>query len=393
MPLHRKKKILFYLGHPAHFHLFKNVITQLKKENHKVDIFIKKKDVLEELLKNYRADYKNILPEGRKNSKVGIALGLLKRDVRLLSLCLKNRPNIMIGTSVEITHVGKILKIPSINVNEDNCDAVPLFAKLTYPYASVILVPESCKTGKWSYKTIKYNGYHELAYLDPKYFTPKKELIVDKINFEKPYYLIRFAKLTAYHDDGKTGLNSKIARKIINFIKPHGNIYITSERDLEPEFEQYRIQINPIHIHHALYYADIYIGDSQTMTAEAAVLGTPALRFNDFVGKLGYLEELEHKYGLTYGIKTSEPNKLYRKIEELLNTPNLTEEWQRRKKKMLSEKIDVTAFMVWLIENYPDSVAIMKQNPDYQYNFRSADPADYTDYPKNFKGQAQIDMD
>ena len=71
-------------------------------------------------------------------------------------------------------------------------------------------------------------------------------------------------------------------------------------------------------MHHALYYADIYIGDSQTMTAEAAVLGTPALRFNDFVGKLSYLEELEHKYELTYGIKTSEPEKLYEKIREIL---------------------------------------------------------------------------
>jgi len=109
------------------------------------------------------------------------------------------------------------------------------------------------------------------------------------------------------------------------------------------------------------------------MIAEAAVLGTPSIRFNDFAGKLGYLEELEHKYGLTYGIKTSEPEKLYQKIEELLNTPDLKEEWKKRRQKMLSEKIDVTAFMVWFIENYPESVAIMKKNPDYQYKFQSAD--------------------
>lgn len=29
------------------------------------------------------------------------------------------------------------------------------------------------------------------------------------------------------------------------------------------------------------------------MAAEATILGTPSIRFNDFVGKLGYLEELE----------------------------------------------------------------------------------------------------
>ena len=46
------------------------------------------------------------------------------------------------------------------------------------------------------------------------------------------------------------------------------------------------------------------------MAAECAVLGTPSIRFNDFVGKLGYLEELELEYGLTFGIKTSDPEKL-----------------------------------------------------------------------------------
>ena len=40
------------MGHPAHFHLFKNVIINLIKCKHSVYIIIKKKDILEELLKN-----------------------------------------------------------------------------------------------------------------------------------------------------------------------------------------------------------------------------------------------------------------------------------------------------------------------------------------------------
>jgi hypothetical protein len=34
------------------------------------------------------------------------------------------------------------------------------------------------------------------------------------------------------------------------------------------------------------------------------------------------------------------------------------------------EKIDVTAFMVWFIENYPESVKVIKENPDYQHRFK-----------------------
>lgn len=91
-------KALFHLGHPAHFHLLKNVISQLKKKGHQVIIVIKKKDVLEDLLKSSGFDYFNILPEGRKNDKISIAIGQLKQDWKLLKLCLRHKPDILSGT-------------------------------------------------------------------------------------------------------------------------------------------------------------------------------------------------------------------------------------------------------------------------------------------------------
>ena len=56
-------KILFYLAHPAHYHLFKNVIKKLNSKNHKTLITIKKKDVLEQLLIENSLPYFNILPK------------------------------------------------------------------------------------------------------------------------------------------------------------------------------------------------------------------------------------------------------------------------------------------------------------------------------------------
>ena len=80
------------------------------------------------------------------------------------------------------------------------------------------------------------------------------------------------------------------------------------------------------------------------MAAEAAVLGTPGIRFNDFVGKLGYLEELEHKYKLTFGIKTAFPDKLLNKVEDILNVPDIDEVWRKRREYMLNNTIDVGLF-------------------------------------------------
>ena len=114
----------------------------------------------------------------------------------------------------------------------------------------------------------------------------------------------------------------------------------------------------------------MFIGDSQTMTSEAAVLGVPSIRSNSFVGRIAYLEEEEHKYGLTFGFKPGETDQMFNKINALLRMPDLKIELQKRRMKLLGDKIDVTAFLVWFVENYPKSFKIMKENPDYQFNFR-----------------------
>ena len=59
-------------------------------------------------------------------------------------------------------------------------------------------------------------------------------------------------------------------------------------------------------MHHVMAFASLYIGDSQTMAAEAGVLGVPFVRFNDFVGRIGYLRELEDVYELGYGIHATQ---------------------------------------------------------------------------------------
>jgi predicted glycosyltransferase len=344
-------RYLIYLGHPAHFHLFKNAIKILTEKGHDLKILIKKKDVLEDLVKSAGWNYININPKGRADNKFAIALALLKRDWQFLKICSMIRPHLMIGTSAEISHIGKLLGIYSIVVNEDDDFIVPLFAKLAYPLANKILAPNCCSVGKWGNKKIGYNGYHELAYLHPKYFTPDENVGTYLKAGKEKYFIIRFAKLGAHHDDGRTGITTEIAREIIKKLSVNGNVYISSEKVLEAEFEKYRICIKPEEMHSALYFAEMYIGDSQTMAAEAAVLGTPSIRFNDFAGQINYLEELEHCYYLTFGIKTTEILKFYNKIDELLNNPDLKKEWNKKLLKMFDQTQDITELLVNIMEN------------------------------------------
>lgn len=363
-------KVAIFLGHPAHFHLFKNVAEQLKADGHTVEFAVKQKDILENLLQDTGYQYTVIRKNERKNStKLSLIISLLKMDVQMCKFLLKSKPDLLIGTYVAL--LAKLFtKVPIIVTNEDDASVVPYLAITSYPLANAILNPVSCNSGRWDKKAIKYHGFQKLAYLHPKRFTPDRNIADKYVDISKPYFLLRFAKLNAHHDEGIRGIDTENALHIIKMLKPFGNIYISSERKLHPELENYRIQIETLDIHHLLAFSSMYIGDSQSMAVEAAMLGIPSVRFNDFAGKIGVLEELEHKYGLTYGIKTSQPDKLFEKIEEWLAISNLREEFQKRRHKMLADKIDVTAFLVWFIENYPKSVKIIKENPNYQLRFK-----------------------
>ena len=114
--------------------------------------------------------------------------------------------------------------------------------------------------------------------------------------------MLRLVSLTAHHDTGERGLSSEQAKTIVRRLAEDGRVFISAEKALEADLEGYRLPTRAEQIFDVMAFADMVIGDSQTVIAEAAVLGTPAIRCNTFVGRLTYLEELEHKYGLTAGI-------------------------------------------------------------------------------------------
>lgn len=364
--------ILIQLGHPAHFHLYKNTIKNLQRDGHHVYILIKTKDILEQLLKDAGLPYVNIYSTVRKNSKFAIIKAVSTRLWRIAKFTLSHHIDLLTGSSTEIAQVGWLLRRHSVILGEDDAAIVPEFVALAKPVMDSYLTPVACNMGELENRVTKYRGYQKLAYLHPNCFTPDQSIAAKYVDIEKPFFILRFTKLRAYHDlhAAATGITTEIAQQIITMLEPHGRVYITSERELEPEFEKYRLSINPLDIHHVLSFCSLYIGDSQSMAVESALLGVPNIRFNDFVGKIGVLDELENKYNLTNGIPASNPEMLYKRLEKMLLSPDLKATYQERRKSMLEEVIDVNAFYTWFFENYPESKRIMKENPDYQLNFK-----------------------
>jgi len=339
-------RIAIYVGHPAQYHFFRQTIAALKSRGHTIKLLAKTKDVLIQLLDFYGEEYINVLPGGRTDSAWGIVTGLLKREFQLFKHMRNFHPDIVLGTDPALAHVSRLLHIPCITCLEDDYDVIPQLAKITYPFTTKIFAPHVCDVGKFTYKKIGYEGYMKLAYLHPRYFTPKRS-IVEEVTSE-PFYLIRLSKLKAYHDKGIGGISGELLGEIIKKLEQQGKgqIFISSEGGLAPEYKQYVLNIHPAHIHHFLHFAELLISDSQSMSVEAAVLGTPSIRISGFTGRIGVLEELEHRYGLTFGFKPENSSLFLQKIDEILNMNEPAPYWETKRQNMLSEKIDVTALLV-----------------------------------------------
>ena len=364
-------KVLFMISHPAHFHMFRHTINRLQEDGHTVVVVIRPKDVLEQLCVNAGMPFYKVKDRPKKWGMLGLGLFLVEKIFEVWKIARKEKPDMLVGSDGVLAVVGKLIRRPSFECFEDDAEAIALYAKMFFPLYTGLVCPACCSAGKWDAKKTGYASYHELGYLHPNQFVPRKEKVEQYgIDADKPYTLIRFAQLTAHHDVGIHGITTEIAQRLIGMVLPYGPVYITSERPLEPQFEPYRIKIDPLDMHHVMAFASLYIGDSQTMAAEAGVLGTPFVRFNDFVGRLSYLNELENEYQLGFGHKTNDIEGFYASIQRWLDKPDRKSICAERRQKMLEEKIDYAQYLTWFIEQYPESVRIMKENPDYQFRFK-----------------------
>ncbi len=359
--------ILFYFSHPAQFHFSKNAIEELKRKGHRIDILAKTKDILTNLLEEKGWKYRNILSRQRGSSKVAICLSLLKRDIKVLHYAMHKKYDLMVGTDACLAHVGKLLRIPVITVLEDDYQVIKGLADLTYPFTTHILTPNVCRVGKWNHKKTGYDGYMKLAYLHPRRFFPDVRQIGHLR--QNPYFLIRLSGLKAHHDFGIKGITEQDLETIIEKLSPRGTVYISSEKKLPERFQKYILKIPVSKMHHHLYFADMLICDSQSMAVEAAMLGTPSIRISSFSGKISVLEELEHTFKLTFGFLPENITLALQKIDTLLQYLDIKKEFRKRRIDMLHQKIDVTAFLTWFIEDYPNSAEIVKKNPEYPKTF------------------------
>lgn len=341
-------RIMVDMGHPTDVNLFRNVIRELEKRGHEVKITAANKENTAALLDGYGFDY-----EMRRHYKgiVKKAIGVLGNDIWLYGISRKFKPDIFISPgSPYAAQVSKLFRKPHIAFT--NTERAKLAIRLMLPFTDVVCTPSFFKKDLGS-KQVRFNSYYELAYLHPNYFKPDPA-VLEELNLSKEdtFILLRFSSLDSHHDIGvKKGFDLSSNKEMLEFIKKiegYGRVFLTSEVKLNEELERYKVSVPIEDFHSFVSFAAMYIGEGAKTASEAAILGVPSIYVS--TTRRGYLDELEERYGLACTV--TDQRQALKKAVELLEDENIKKEWQRKREKLLSEKIDTTKFMVKFIENY-----------------------------------------
>lgn len=339
--------ILVDIGHPAHVHLFKHLIRKLRHEGLDVYVTAREKDISVQLLEEENIEYENLGPN--HPGLLGKIKNLVEYDYLLYRFARKVKPDLFIShSSIYAAHTAYLLGKKSITLEDTGNADQSLFYR---PFTSIILTPQ-CLRKNYGPKQIRYNGYHELAYLHPEIFSPNLNHIeMPGVGHGESFVILRFVSRTSSHDLGMKGISQTMQLKAVQELSKYARVFISSEKPLPKALEQYRFPLRYSAIHHAIYHAAMVFGESATMSSEAAILGTPAI-FLDKIGR-DYTKEQEEKYGLVFNFTHSKFNvdAALNKAVEILTEPGIKEIWKRKANQLLNENINLTEFMYKLIIN------------------------------------------
>lgn len=346
------------IQHPAHVHFFRETIARLEATNHDVHVFTRNRPMAVSLLDSYDIDHEVL--SCRFDSRAKMVVGQFRFEVELIRRVRRLNPDVLAAIGgLGIAHASILSDVRTIIFTDTEHATVT--NALAFPFADRICTPDCYETDIGS-KQHRYPGYHELAYLHPNRFDPDPTLLSGiGLDPNDRFVILRLVDWNAVHDVGGGGFTD--LGSVVEALEATGvEVFITAEGDIPDAVERCRLPVDPDRIHHLLYYADLFIGEGATMAAESAVLGTPALFVSTI--RLGYTAELEDTYGLVRNY--AGPN---RQAEAITAGIAMLDEydqraWDRRRARLLADKIDTTAFV---LEQLTEGAASTSGTRDVQH--------------------------
>ncbi len=337
-------KFIFELAHPKHYYQFRAAMRILESEGHEILVVARDKDVLLKILEEENRAYAIYGQHGKSMLRKFTALPEL--FITYYKIVKKFRPDVIVSkASPYAAIISKFYKVRTA-ITPDS-EVVTLTNKFVAPHSDIVITPKTFQIN-FGEKHRYINGFFEDCYLHPSVFMPN-EAVLDtlKVKPGQPYFILRFIGWTANHDVNNFGFSAEEKEKLVAQLEPHGKVFISSEAALPENLEQYRIKILASQMHSALHFAQIYIGDSQTMATEAALLGTPSVRYNSFVGPndMSNFIILENDYSVLKNCATFKEVQSH--VQSLLADSKSKQKWLKKRQSYYEQVGDINQQIVY----------------------------------------------
>lgn len=359
-------KILIDLGHPGHVHYFRNAARLLQERGHDVLFTARDRDVIFRLMDAYNLPYFSRGAGGK--GFLGKLLYLFQGDLAVAKVASRFGADLFMSFgSPYAAQASKLLGKPHLAF--DDTEHAKYEHAMYVPFTDTIVTPRAYRKD-FGGKHLRFDGSIELCHLAPPYFQPDARVLqAVGLTESDPFVLLRFVSWSASHDAGHSGIRYQQKIDLVERLRPHARILISSEGELPAELEPYRLSLPPHQLHDLMAFASLYVGEGGTTANECAFLGVPNLLINSLLGaetcpgvstELKNLGVQEHFTDFT-GV----PERAV-----ALLTHDERPLWRARRDDMLARSTDVTALMVWLAENYPLSAESLRKKPELLQRFR-----------------------
>ena len=153
--------IHFEVGHPAHVHLFKHAITELRDRGHETLVTARDKEVTTDLLDAYDIDYRVLSEQGETTPRLLLEWTL--RELKLVRAIRRFDSDVVVShISPVAAQAARLTGTPSVVFTDDgNLGELPGHAN---HLATIILVVSALEVDKLSFSTPRERGSH----LDPE---------------------------------------------------------------------------------------------------------------------------------------------------------------------------------------------------------------------------------
>lgn len=331
-------RLLIEAHHPAHIHFFKNAIRTWVAQGDQVKLIGRDRDVMKQLLDAYDYIPSAIGSVQHKNSHFPLQ-EMLQRHMTVASEVYQFGPDLVLSLMGSYTQPAALLRVPNFIFTDSEFQHFN--HRIAHPFATRIYTP-MCFWKDLGPKQRRYKGYHELAFLHPKYFTPREE-VLGMLGVEKHQYIVvRVSAWDTLHDVGQSGFGSALGEFLEAALTQYKVLIVPEKGILDPKYEPHRMRLRPDYYHDALAFARFVVTEGASTASEAACLGVPAVYLN--TTSRGYLDDIHMRYGLV-SCHTHARSAL-KQVKEWLHTPPPLEESHNAKERLLQEHIDVTEYLL-----------------------------------------------